>query len=855
MEEFKTLGQSIFQEIDGNYVLKEIYQSILAAYGKKLLGVSSDTANIEVSKALTFADLLSKSVDESRSENHKCWAQEIALLLKVLFPDDEEVQYALGSILSSVSNYRGLQLESEGYKSGDLLERVYDEFKKSRLRIPTEPEKYFFEPQKRMFDGFDNKLFSFSAPTSLGKSFVMQMFIKSKIISDERKNYAIIVPSRALITEVSKNLAQELGTLLFEKNYKIVNSAGATALENSGSNFIFVMTPERLLYLLILRSGIQIDYLFIDEAQKIIKKDGRSTFYYQIVGILSQTRQTHIIFSSPNIPNPEVYLPMIHGYWQDSSYRLRTTFSPVCQEKMLVDLKENQCYMYDDHNEELLSIGSFDGGLIDLVRQLGIEKRNIVYFGSKKKVVEYAKKYADMLNPVNDPELHDLADYIRQTIHKDYYLADLVEKGVAYHNGALPSPIRSRIEDLFKKQDGMHGIKTLFCTSTLLEGVNLPADNLFVADYTNGGNPPMSGVEFRNLMGRVGRIQYNLYGNVVFVCIPHVSTKEGFIKILRTPIPNQELSAASSLTPDQKKTIADCLKEGVFQLPRSITESSEDYAMMRKFMNILLGDIVKGRNSYLLKQFSSFLTYQDIIKIRNDFDGRAETLDDDINVSYDQNEALRQAILEGMEYPDYLPGRGIDYSVLYNFLVDMCGVFKWQVYESDTLGYYNESKRCYSKLRKYAFLAKEWVSGKSMHDIIASSVSFYKHETKEKINECIIETFDIIENIIQFSLTNYFMKFTKVYREIFPNKKFDDWYEFLEYGTYDGRSCWLQRNGFTREAAQYITYHNKRYIIGDGENLHLNPSVLSCDNLGVRNEAQQVYFSNKDLFIEPEEKD
>ena len=103
-----------------------------------------------------------------------------------------------------------------------------------------------------MFDGFENKQFSFSAPTSLGKSFVMQMFIKNKVTGGEKKNYAIIVPSRALISEVSKGLAQELGTLLFDRNYKIVNSAGATALENSNSNFIFVMTPERLLYLLIL---------------------------------------------------------------------------------------------------------------------------------------------------------------------------------------------------------------------------------------------------------------------------------------------------------------------------------------------------------------------------------------------------------------------------------------------------------------------------------------------------------------------------------------------------------------------------------------------------------------------------
>ena len=75
--------------------------------------------------------------------------------------------------------------------------------------------------------------------------------------------------------------------------------------------------------------------------------------------------------------------------------------------------------------------------------------------------------------------------------------------------GYLPASIRLRIEEGFK--DGM--IRTMFCTSTLVEGVNLPADNLFITSYKNGRSD-MNEVEFRNLVGRVGRIQYNLYGNV-----------------------------------------------------------------------------------------------------------------------------------------------------------------------------------------------------------------------------------------------------------------------------------------------------------------------------------------------------
>lgn len=45
---------------------------------------------------------------------------------------------------------------------------------------------------------------------------------------------------------------------------------------------------------------------------------------------------------------------------------------------------------------------------------------------------------------------------------------------------------------------------TIFCTSTLVEGVNMLADNLFITNYKKG-YAYMDAVDFRNLIGRVGR--------------------------------------------------------------------------------------------------------------------------------------------------------------------------------------------------------------------------------------------------------------------------------------------------------------------------------------------------------------
>ena len=83
---------------------------------------------------------------------------------------------------------------------------------------------------------------------------------------------------------------------------------------------------------------------------------------------------------------------------------------------------------------------------------------------------------------------------------------------MAYHIGFLPSKVRKLIEKLFRERK----IKYLFCTSTVIEGVNLPADNLFILSLCNG-QPKLSPIELNNLMGRAGRIRYSIYGNIYFV--------------------------------------------------------------------------------------------------------------------------------------------------------------------------------------------------------------------------------------------------------------------------------------------------------------------------------------------------
>lgn len=864
MEE-TTIGAVLFDGIEENPYLNELYDAILYNYGRQLFGLTNlPEKEISVPAALRFADILSKSVHTQNEETHKLWAQEIVVLLSALRPDDELIQYYLGSVLTSVSNFRGVSLKAADYVSADFLDRIFTQVSKEYLRIPEAENEYFFRAQKEIYEKFNEPYFSYSAPTSLGKSYIMRTFIREQIAKGKQCNFAIIVPTKALINETTEKLTEVLGPELKEKNYRIVTSAGAMALEEE-HNFIFAMTPERLLYLLILMKDIPIEYLFIDEAHKISKKDGRSAFYYKVVDMLSQrSTPPHIIFASPNIPNPEVYLQLIPDVANRENYKIATKFSPVNQEKFLIDFKCFELHYYNEATQKLTKYCSFpeDKGLLDFVHELGEGARSIVYSNSKDNVVEYALQYATQLQPLHDSDLDVLAQDIRQDVHGDYYLADIVEKGVAYHMGYLPSTIRARIESLYK--DGK--IHTLFCTSTLLEGVNLPADNLFITSHKNGGD--MSPVDFRNLMGRVGRIEFNLYGNVFLVCIKRKTKKERFLHLLQEKIVPQQLSLATALTSEQKTGIVSVLKSGQAEIPKDGSLPPAEYSLIRKVANILLKDIVSGRASRVKKEFSDVLSPEDEAAIVAAFAGREHSLDDDINLSLDQTERLAREIRSGrLHYPAIRIGGKADYNELRNFLERLCDIFKWETYEYDTLGFRNKSSGAHTKLSHYAFVLNQWVSGMSLNHMVTDSIDYYRSTGKGKVklkgqyvafkdeapyvNALISGMLEDIEDVILFRIANYFLRFSQEYRACFPDASFTDWYELVEYGTTNPEAVWLQRNGFTREAAAYITEKRSQYItFDDNDQLRLKPALLECENRSIRREAEQVQYNSPEIYLE-----
>jgi len=282
---------------------------------------------------------------------------------------------------------------------------------------------------------------------------------------------------------------------------------------------------------------------------------------------------------------------------------------------------------------------------------------------------------------------------------------------------------------------------------------------------------------------------------------------------------------------------------------------------MRKTGLILLRDITKNRHSVVRKQFDHLLdgdkiqTIKMIFELNNNVKPKP---DDDINVSIDQTQNLINAISNGIEYPQLLEGR-VQYEDLVDFLFKLRHIFKWNIYEPETLG--NGEKYKY-----YAVILARWMNGYGLALLLKDTIDNVANNNRnisknyqtipydgsqEHKNIVIGDTLQIIENVILFSIANYFLRFSTEYKKLKTNDQpFDnDWYEYVEYGSTNPLTIFFQRNGLTRETADYIRQHQE-YVVSTPYGYRLKKTLLNCGKQSVTDEISDIMFNVPELFIE-----
>jgi hypothetical protein len=190
---------------------------------------------------------------------------------------------------------------------------------------------------------------------------------------------------------------------------------------------------------------------------------------------------------------------------------------------------------------------------------------------------------------------------------------------------------------------------------------------------------------------------------------------------------------------------------------------------------------------------------------------------------------LTSAIAKGLTYPELNEHGNIDYNDLMSFLEKLCKIFKWEIYEKQTLGHVSKQGN-HGLLRWYAVILSQWIKGTGLSFIIKEALEFKRQNPETCVwdnwkpvryddslrhrNLVISDTLQVIENVILFSISNYFLRFSSEYKrfhnvESFPN----DWYEYVEYGTTNPLSitlAFVKRKVY--HPANLIVYHLKKKI-------------------------------------------
>ena len=197
---------TIAYKVFNDEYFNELYKKSIQLYTNKVFGEnhSESLSEKELSDIFRFTDLLSLS--QNGIFRNKAYS--LLSLLYPIYEDNELFKKYMYSLISKLGLFALEDTLLDTQNTRLPLERFFEkELKKDIQRVPNS-EYFFTDIQFKIFSKLKEKNhFSFSGPTSMGKSFLIKQYVKN--IVHESKNILILVPTRALIQQTLIDIRQE----------------------------------------------------------------------------------------------------------------------------------------------------------------------------------------------------------------------------------------------------------------------------------------------------------------------------------------------------------------------------------------------------------------------------------------------------------------------------------------------------------------------------------------------------------------------------------------------------------------------------------------------------------------------
>ncbi len=357
-----------------------------------------------------------------------------------------------------------LSIEIERFKSESYIETFHQ-----------------YKEKRNLLSDKGNEL-SYVAPTSFGKSSVIIDYIQKYLKKSVK--IAIVVPTKSLLMQTYRMVRDA------SVNKKIIIHDEMYQGEKS---FIAIFTQERSLRLLS-KQELNFDILFIDEAHNILNDDPRSVLLSRLIAKnRALNPKQKIIYLSPLVE--DVQNLKITKEQNISEYKIPFNI----KEPEIFEYKLNkEVYKYNRFVNEQYKIGT-SRNIFSYVLENSLNK-NFLYCFRPISIEQLARELSRYMpsNPPVTERIRALIRILKQEVHEKFYAVDYIAHGIVYLHGKLPDLIKEYLESKFRD---LPEIKFIIANSVILEGMNLPIDNLYILN-TYG----LQGKELTNLIGRVNRL-------------------------------------------------------------------------------------------------------------------------------------------------------------------------------------------------------------------------------------------------------------------------------------------------------------------------------------------------------------
>ena len=375
-------------------------------------------------------------------------------------------------------------------------------------------------------------------PTSSGKTLLAEfLIIQSKALLP-KATVVYVVPTRALVNQVTRDLRSDLGPLGMEIEQAVpayeLDPAETAMLSDAPD--VLVSTPEKL-SLLVRRGHPAVENLgliVVDEAHNLADGERGARLELLLATIRRDRPGARYLLLSPFLPDAEQLvdwlgddrgLPPVAINWRPGRRVVGTVM--VTGRRPTRDLRFSTleaagsvdvgagrtAHLGVVSNADLTAAKSVKATTRLAARALRSRGTTLVLCWGPAYAMDRAQEIAseaEVMPP--DGFRNAVAKYLQAEYGNDASIARLIMSGVAYHHSGMSQESRTLVECLVRRRL----VHTVCGTTTLAQGVNFPISNVLIETKRKGRDQELSYADLWNVVGRAGRALMDDAGLIAF---------------------------------------------------------------------------------------------------------------------------------------------------------------------------------------------------------------------------------------------------------------------------------------------------------------------------------------------------